>query len=135
VRLGVDHIDFTINPEVERRFMYKTLDRCGDSALPMHMAIYAIPLHVAVLHDIPLVVWGESPHMEYGGSVEDRARDRLDGQWLARHGILQGTSVEDWIADDLTAADLQVYRLPTDAQLDAKRIRSMFLGYYLPWDP
>ena len=135
VRLGVDHIDYTINPDVERRFMYKTLARVGDSGLPMHMALYAVPLRLAVAMNVPLVVWGESPHMEYGGSAEDRQRDRLDSDWLARHGILQGTSVDDWIDDDLTATDLNAYRLPGAAEMAARSIRSIFLGYYLPWDP
>jgi N-acetyl sugar amidotransferase len=135
VRLGVDHIDYTINPEVERRFMLEALTRVGDSGLPMHMALYAVPLRLAVAMNVPLVVWGESPHMEYGGSAEDRQRDRLDSEWLARHGILQGTSVDDWIGDGLSAKDLDAYRLPDASELEARSIRSIFLGYYLPWDP
>jgi len=135
VGLGVDHIDYTINPDVERRFMLRALERVGDSGLPMHMALYAIPLRLAVAMNVPLVVWGESPHMEYGGSVEDRQRDRLDSEWLGRHGILQGTSIDDWIGGELTAKDLDAYRLPDARELEARSIRSIFLGYYLPWDP
>jgi hypothetical protein len=73
--------------------------------------------------------------MEYGGTAEDRQRDQLDSEWLARHGILQGTSVDDWIDDDLTAKDLDPYRLPPAADMAGRSIRSIFLGYYLPWDP
>src|SRR5690606_34616443 len=40
MRLGVDHIDYTIDAEVERRFMYKALVRTGSTAVPMHFAIY-----------------------------------------------------------------------------------------------
>lgn len=135
ISLGVDHIDYTIDPDVERRFMHKTLARVGDTAVPMHMALYAIPLKLAVSLDIPLVIWGESPHMEYGGGTEDRQRNRLDAAWLARHGILQGTSADDWIDDDLTLKDLEAYRLPGDAEMEARAIQSVFLGYYFPWDP
>ena len=135
VALGVDHIDYSINPEVERRFMYRTLVVAGDTAIPMHMAIYAVPLRIAAALDIPLVIWGESPHMEYGGSAQDRQSDRLDAEWLTRHGILQGTSVDDWISADLTAKDLVAYRLPSTEDLASREIRSIFIGYYLPWDP
>lgn len=135
VQLGVDHIDYTINPEVERRFMYKTLVKAGDTAVPMHMALYAIPLKIAVSLQVPLVIWGENPHMEYGGSEDDRARNILDMDWLKRHGILQGTFVDDWIDKDLTCKDLEAYRLPENSELQAQRIISFFLGYYFPWDP
>ena len=135
ISLGVDHIDYAINPEVERRFTYKALERVGDTAIPMHMALFSIPLNVAVAYDIPLVVWGESPHMEYGGSEDDRNYNRLDFGWLKRHGILQGTSVEDWIGDGLSRRDLEAYHMPGEAEFDARRIESIFLGFYLPWDP
>ena len=58
VRLGVDHIDYSINLNVEKRFMYKALLKTGSTALPMHMALYTIPLKIAVVLDIPLIIWG-----------------------------------------------------------------------------
>jgi N-acetyl sugar amidotransferase len=135
VRLGVDHIDYTINPEVERRFMYKTLVKVGDTAVPMHMALFAIPLRIAASFSIPLVVWGESPHMEYGGTDDERQRNQLDRAWLEQHHILQGTAAADWVDADLSAKDLEAYFLPPDEALLAAGVRSVFLGYYLSWDP
>jgi len=135
ISLGIDHIDYSINPEVEKHFMLKTLTVTGSTAVPMHMAIYSIPLKIAVALNIPLVVWGESPHMEYGGSKTDRERNKLDHSWLKRHGILQGTSALDWIGRDLTLKDLSAYLMPSEKELKDKDIQSIFLGYYLPWDP
>src|SRR3984885_4244344 len=43
ISLGIDHIDYQISPEVERQFMLESLVRFGTTALPMHMAIFAIP--------------------------------------------------------------------------------------------
>ncbi|RMF85019.1 MAG: N-acetyl sugar amidotransferase, partial [Planctomycetota bacterium] len=134
IRLGVDHIDYTINPEVERRFTYKTLARTGSSGVPMHMALYSIPLRIAVQMRIPLVVWGEDPHLEYG-RTDEAAGEQLDPDWGRRHGILQGTSAADWIDDDLSAKDLEPYFPPTAEQFAAAGVRSIFLGRYLPWDP
>jgi len=135
VWLGVDHIDYSINPNVERRFMYKTLVMKGDPAIPMHMALYSIPLRLAIAYDIPLVVWGESPYMEYGGTEEERNINTLDLGWFKKHGILQGTSVEDWIDEDLTSKDLEAYHLPSEQEFKAHGIQSVFLGYYFKWDP
>lgn len=135
VKLGVDHIDYAINPDVERRFVYETLVAKGDTAIPMHMALYAIPLRLAVAYDVPLVVWGESPHLEYGGTEEERGIDTLDLAWFKRHGILQGTSAEDWTGKELTRKELEAYYLPSEQEFKSHGIRSVFLGYYFKWDP
>lgn len=135
VRLGVDHIDFSIDPSVEARFMRKTLIETGSSAVPMHLAIYAIPLRFAVQLGVPLIVWGESPFMEYGGDAGDSDLDLLNHAWLRRHGILQGRDAFDWVGDELSAAELAPYAPPSEAEFEAARVRSIFLGFYLPWDP
>lgn len=135
IRLGVDHIDYVINPEVERRFMYKTLEKKGDTAIPMHMALYTIPLRMATAYSIPLVVWGESPHMEYGGTAKERKNNSLDLDWFEKHTILQGTQAKDWVGEDLSIKDLEAYRLPDRKEFKRKGICSLFLGYYFKWDP
>ena len=61
VVLGVDHIDWQVNPRVEARFMLKTLERFGSTAIPMHLAIFSMPLRIAVDFGIPLIVWGKIP--------------------------------------------------------------------------
>ena len=44
IRLGVDHIDYSINPQTENFFMSEALRRKGSPAIPMHMAIFNLPL-------------------------------------------------------------------------------------------
>ena len=135
IALGVDHIDYTINPKVEKLFLLKALEQTGNLGIPMHMAIFAIPLKLASVYQIPLVIWGESPDLEYGGNAGQRSNDRLDSSWLSRHGILQGTSIKDWLAHGFSAKQLVPYFLPDSRDFVAQNICSIFLGYYLPWDP
>ena len=60
-------------------------------------------------------------------------------KWLSRdrrrHGILQGTSAQDWIGAGMTKKDLEPYFLPSRNEFRQKDIESIFLGFYLPWDP
>ncbi len=135
IGLGVDHFDVSISPRVERLFTYKTLATTGSSAVPMHLAICVTPLRLAVALDVSLVVWGESPFMEYGGDPGESELNKLNHAWLRRHGILQGRSAADWIDDELSARDLAPYMLPAESEFAAREIESIFLGYYLPWDP
>lgn len=135
VSLGVDHIDWSINPATEARFMLKAFERTGSTAVPMHLALFAIPLRVAVRFRIPLVVWGENSAFEYGAADDAHTGFQLDGAWLRTYGVTQGTVAADWVGDGLTARDLASYACPTDAEMDAAGVRAVFLGWYLPWDP
>lgn len=134
-KLGVDHIDFAPNPETEKRFIKKALTLAGDPCIPDHMGIFAVTLRVAVNYKIPLIIWGENPELEYGGSAADRDNPFLDRQWLIKHGCLQGKMAEDWVDDVLTLGDMTHYRIPSEDELIQAKISSIFIGYYLPWDP
>lgn len=134
ISLGVDHIDFSIDPEVERRFMLRAFERHGSTAIPMHMALFNIPLTIAQRFRIPLVVWGENSAVEYGGEQALKGH-RLDGAWLRRFGVTHGTTCQDWVSADLTQKALTPYKGPTDADLENAGIRAVFLGHYFPWDP
>ena len=98
IALGVDHIDYQINPQVEGRFMVKAFERFGSTAIPMHMALFNIPLTLAVRLQIPLVVWGENSAFEYGSQDEALMGFKLDRRWLQKYGVTHGTTAEDWLS-------------------------------------
>jgi N-acetyl sugar amidotransferase len=135
IGLGVDHIDFSINPGVERRFLLRSLERYGTTAIPMHLAIFNIPLTVAVRYEVPLVVWGENSAAEYIGTGPDADSFRLDREWVRKYGAVHGTTAEDWVSPDLTAEELTPYRGPGDDELAARGVEAVFLGWFFRWDP
>lgn len=135
VNLGVDHIDYRINPLVERKFMLKSLERFGTTAIPMHMGIFSIPSRIAVKFDIPLVVWGENSAFEYGHSSDVHKGFQLNSEWLRIYGVMHGTTVDDWVDEEMTEKDLTPYIFPTDRELKEKGVLAVFMGYYFSWDP
>jgi N-acetyl sugar amidotransferase len=135
IRLGVDHIDYQINPRVDKKLLYQSLVRYGATAIPMHLALFNIPLKVAVKFDIPLVVWGENSAFEYGGSGDERLGCRITSEWIRTYGVTHGTTAQDWVSADLSARELTPYFGPSTAELDEKGILAVFLGYYFEWDP
>jgi len=131
-RLGIDHIDFTVNPDVERRFMKAAYERLGAIGLPMHMALFAIPIRLAVQLRIPLIIWGENAQLEYGGNEVERLATTLDREWLSKHGCLQSTNASDWLgAEGLTSEELTPYRFPEAPDFEVK---SLFLGAFFKWN-
>ena len=135
VSLGVDHVDYQINPKVEQKFMYQALIRYGSPAIPMHLALFNIPLTIAVRFAIPLVVWGENSAVEYGGDEDALHGFRLDRAWLRKYGVTHGTTARDWISDELSERELTPYFGPPEEELAAREILAVFLGFYFPWDP
>ncbi len=130
--LGVDHIDYTIDPDVERRFMKAAFEELGATGLPMHMALFAIPIRLALQCRVPLIVWGENAQLEYGGTALERLATHLDRDWLAKHGCLQSTDWTDWAGKEgLTEADLTAYQIPDAPDF---KVESIFLGSFFRWD-
>ena len=135
VEIGVDHIDFQINPEVERKFLLASFLSNGVPGIPKHMALYNIPVRLAVKLDIPLIVWGENAGIEYGDLEDSGGGFEVDYEWLTRHGVTQGTTAEDWISEELTRAELTAYFGPGREEMNDKKVRAVYLGAYFPWDP
>lgn len=134
VALGVDHIDYQINPNVEKKFMLKSLVKYGTTALPMHMALFNIPLKIATKFKIPLVIWGENSAFEYGTADEELKGFKLNSRWLAKYGVTHGTTASDWISEDLSKKELTPYFGPDDVELEEAGVTSIFLGHFFKWD-
>ena len=77
ISLGVDHIDYSINPKVEAKFMLKAFEKFGATATPMHLALFNIPLKIAHRFEIPLVIYGENGAFEYGDKSSEDTDLRL----------------------------------------------------------
>lgn len=135
IRLGVDHIDWSINPKIEASLMLRSLQRFGSTAIPMHMAIFAMPLTAAVRFDIPLIVWGENSAFEYGSEDESLKGFALDEAWLKKFGVTHGTKAADWIGDGVTMKDMASYFAPNEDDLARADIKAVFLGHYFKWSP
>lgn len=135
INLGVDHIDYSISPKVEAKFMLSTFKEKGSIAIPMHLALFNIPLKIASKFNIPLVVWGENSALEYGEKDKNDKGFTLNQSWLKKYGVTNGTSAKDWISEDLSSRDLIAYENLSDLEFQQNDTKAIFLGYFLKWDP
>ena len=134
-RIGVHHIDFTVNEIAEKKFLKKAFFKFGAVALPMHMAMWNISYNLAKSFKIPYIIWGENSANEYGGSKKDQKLKNLDKKWIKKYGINFNTTADDWISKDLTEKELApLIKLKTSRNNKLKPI-SIFLGDYFKWDP
>jgi N-acetyl sugar amidotransferase len=94
---------------------------------------------MALLHDIPLVFYGEN-EAEYGNPIADTNTAKRDWSYFTAEDpskvYLGGTSLAD-LRDQfgVEKVELQPY-LPADpAQVEKKGVEVHYLGYYLKWHP
>lgn len=132
IALGVDHIDWTVNPKVEAKFTLETFKKKGATAIPMHFAIHNISQIVAKNFNIPLIVWGDNPADEFGYSDPKHSGPKILSNWRKSFGTTNGTSINDWVGAKLTKKDFSSYNIEKASR---NKILEVFLGYYIKWDP
>jgi N-acetyl sugar amidotransferase len=134
-RLGVDYIEVTTNPVVRRKINKLALTQIGDISWPEHVAIFTIPIRIAVQLGIRLIVWGENPQNEYGGPAAASGDKTLTRRWLEEFGGLLGLRVSDLLEiEGIERRNLIQYTYPDDDALQRSGVTGIFLGYYFPWD-
>jgi N-acetyl sugar amidotransferase len=134
-KLGVDHVEVTLNPVLRRRLNRLALTEIGDISWPEHIAIFTVPVRMAVKLAVPLIIWGENSQNEYGGPAAAQENRSLDRRWLEEFGGLLGLRVSDLIGlDGIERRHLVQYFYPDDDALRATGVTGLFLGHYFPWD-
>lgn len=134
-QLGVDYIEVTTNPAVRRRINRLALTQIGDISWPEHVAIFTIPVRIAVQMGIRLIVWGENPQNEYGGPAAASGNSTLTRRWLEEFGGLLGLRVSDLLeVEGVERRHLIQYTYPDDEALQRVGVTGIFLGHFFPWD-
>ncbi len=133
--LGVDLIHIKRNPIVYKKLAKEAFIRTGDNEWQNHLGIFTTVPKMAVNFNVPLIIWGESPQIEYGGPATSKTRNVLDRQWLEEFGGLLGNRISDMVGvDGLSEKDLSLYTYPTDEDIHKVGVTGLFLGYYFKWD-
>ena len=133
--LGVDLIHIKRNPIVYKKLAKEAFIRTGDNEWQHHVGIFTTVPKFAAKFNIPLIIWVESPQIEYGGPAASKTRNNLDRQWLEEFGGLLGNRITDMIGvDGLTKKDLSLYTYTSDEEINRVGVTGLFLGYYFKWD-
>jgi N-acetyl sugar amidotransferase len=134
-KMGVDVIYFKKNYNAYKSMVVEGFKRVGDEMWPNHLGIFTIPINIAVKFNIPLVIWGENPQLEYGGPVESLENNILNRRWMEEFGGLLGNRIQDMVGvDGLTEKDLTPYFYPSDEDIERVGVVGLFLGHYFFWD-
>jgi len=132
--IGVDHVHFTLNPNIVRLLVNKGFEIVGDPYWVNHVGIFTVPFHFATRFNIPLVVFGENPQFEYGGPEASRDNMIMDKNWRQEFGGMRGLREEDMVDLNISMEDLRILQYPSDDIVHDVGVMGTFYGHYFKWD-
>jgi N-acetyl sugar amidotransferase len=136
---GFDNMLVTPNARVHRLLTRLAVEELFHPFQPFIIGQKAVAPKLSILHDIPLVFYGEN-EAEYGNPVAEVAKATRGAEYFTATDMasmsLSGVSVNELLSDfGLVENDLDPY-LPADAET-MRRVGTEvhYLGYYLKWHP
>jgi N-acetyl sugar amidotransferase len=131
---GFNHILGTPNPVVTRKLTQLSFEFLGDPFQPFIYGQTNFPRHMAVKHQIQLIMYGENGEVEYGGDMKNANRPDRD---IADHDshYFSGLPPEFWVEKGINLSDLYPFRAPRHEEIIKNNTEIHFLSYYKFWDP
>lgn len=131
---GFNHILGTPNPQVTRRLTNLAFTHLGDPFQPFIYGQTNFPLHMAVKHNVQLVMYGENGEVEYGGNMKNAFRPTRDIEDHDDH-YFSGLPPQFWIEHGVSESDLYPFMSPRFEEIKNNNTEIHFFGYYKFWDP
>lgn len=127
---GCDIISLKPNIRAQKQLMRYTFQKYGKPTWFLDRLIYTYPLHMAVLLNTPLLVYGENVSFEYGGSD---AVESYSAKEILKNGVATDISVDELVeATGVSRKELYLTEAPSIGELNS--LDPMYLSYFLPWN-
>jgi N-acetyl sugar amidotransferase len=131
---GFDNILGTPNGCITRRLAGLAFKYLGDPFQPFIYGQTNFPMHMAIKHNVSLIMYGENGEVEYGGDMKNAFRPNRDIADHDKH-YFSGLPPEFWVQHGISAADLKPFTAPKYDDVIRNKTAIHFFGYYKFWDP
>jgi N-acetyl sugar amidotransferase len=125
---GFDCISVGLNPKVFKHLMKTCFKRYSNIFNASEMALYSIPVHVAIAQHIPLIFLGENPAHTIG---EKHGKLDGDASQMRKSNTLMGGKADIFLDEYTTQQNLHFYNYPSEEDVEAANLRLVYLGYYI----
>lgn len=139
IHAGFDNYLCTPNGRVHRLLTRLAVENIFHPFQPFIFGQKSLAPKMAILHNIPLVFYGEN-EAEYGNPISDNQSAKRDFKYFVAEDkskvFLGGTSLES-LKHDFGVEDVELNPyIPADPdQVESKKVEVHYLGYYLKWHP
>ncbi|EMO15661.1 N-acetyl sugar amidotransferase [Leptospira santarosai] len=131
---GFDNVLGTPNGKVTRKLTNLAFKYLGDPFQPFIYGQTNYPMHMAIKHNISLIMYGENGEVEYGGDMKNAFKPNREIQDHDKH-YFSGLPPEFWKEHGVSEQDLKPFTAPAYEEILKNKTEIHFLGYYKFWDP
>lgn len=131
---GFNHVLGTPNPQITRKLTQLSFKHIGDPFQPFIYGQTNYPLHMAVKHNVSLIMYGENGEVEYGGDMKNAFTPTREIQDHDKH-YFSGLPPEFWVEHGISLIDLFPFMSPKFEDIKRNNTEIHFFGYYKFWDP
>jgi len=128
---GCDVISINLNRDVARKMTRIAFEESCFGAMPLDLALYVVPLRVAINYNISLVVYGEDVSFMYGG-VQNK--DTYSAKEQIYNTVATPLDLKYWKSKGINEKDLNALKYPTKKDIDNAKLDPIYLSYFIPWD-
>lgn len=139
IHAGFDNFLCTPNGRVHRLLTRLAVENLFHPFQPFIFGQKALAPRMALLHQIPLVFYGEN-EAEYGNPIADMNSAKRDWSYFTTEDrskiYLGGTSIAELQSDfGIDGHELQPYLPANPEEIEEHKVEVHYLGYYLKWHP
>ncbi|MDC0586983.1 N-acetyl sugar amidotransferase [Gammaproteobacteria bacterium] len=128
VEHGFDCISVGVNPEKFKYLMQQCFKNYFNLFNASEMALYSIPIHVAIAEKIPLIFLGENPAHTIG---EKHGKLDGDASQMRKSNTIMGGNAGVFLDEQVSSQDLHFYNYPPNDDVEYAGLRIVYLGYYI----
>jgi len=125
---GFDTLSISVDPLTYKRLMRYCFFEFVNIFTASEMALYAIPLHMAIAYKIPLIFLGENPAFTIG---EECSGLGGDASQMRNSNTLAGGSADRLLIEGIKKSDIIFYDYPPEEEMKSAKLRLIYLGYYI----
>ena len=129
INLGFDCISLTLDPIKWKALMKHGFFKFGNFFRSTEMALFAVPVHLAIAYQIPLMFYGENPlyTVAHGTKKEGTGGS---GQRIQEGNTIKG-GPKSLKFNEGTEQDFHFYEYPSYEEMKKAKIKIVYLGYYV----
>ena len=133
-KLGLDHYIFKPSQDLLIKLNRAAFFMMGDMNWHNHAGIRMIAPKIAIQLQIPLFIFGEVS-WDISGMFSINSYAEFNKRTVLEHDM-RGFTIKNFVGlENLTLKDLSWYQLPSDEEYINNKIKGIYLGNFIHWDP
>ena len=131
---GCECLTLKTPPELHRKLGRITLEEKGFAFWLFDRGIYSFPLRVAIDKNVPFIIYGENPSVEYGGiQKEETSKVYKDIEGSISPERERTPEFDFWKKNGINIDEINSAKIPKREEMKEAKLDARYLSYFFNW--